>query len=170
VTPSAGKHRSMERSLLFTKRKIKLAIGIGVVLLLIVCAPTMYDMGVAFGLWQPLHRPHGVPRTARYVSTLTTETWFDCRVDLARDVDVCRAWGPDGALLANGDYRIDGEDRAARQSELKPSMVNGRGGMGYMIYLFGKDGFDSKILVPVDSRHPHARGCEWDPKGNALSC
>lgn len=40
-----------------------------------------YFLGVNLNLWQPLRRPPGVPRQARYVVTWTRSAWFECTVD-----------------------------------------------------------------------------------------
>jgi hypothetical protein len=82
-----------------------------------------YLIGVLLGLWQPLTRPASVPWRAWYVSAFKTEAWFDCSVDRRRDVDTCKAWDDEGHLIAFGNYRLDGENRAATEFELRPSMV-----------------------------------------------
>src|SRR5260370_6286920 len=38
-----------------------------------------------------------------------------------RNVDVCKAWDVDGRLVASGDFRLEGENRAATKRELHPS-------------------------------------------------
>ncbi len=129
-----------------------------------------YSLGVAFGFWQPLTRPSSVSASAHYASQLEDGTWFDCSVDLKRNVDVCKGWDSYGRLLANGDFRLDGEDRAASAAELRPAWVDSGGGHAYYIYLFGKEGAEDRVLVPVDVRHPHADGCKWDPATNSLRC
>ena len=64
------------------------------------------------------------------------------------------SYAREGWLVANGDYQIRGENRAARPSELRPSLVKrdmsekGRG-QAVVIYLFGKDGAFSGQLVLV---------------------
>jgi hypothetical protein len=121
-------------------------------LLLLIFVPRIYENGVWLGFWQPLIRPPGVSKSARYISLVEEATWFDCQVDLKRDVDVCRAWKEDGRLIVNGDFRLEDENRAASKSELRPSRVLLDAGMrSYMIYLFGQNGAFSKILVPVNS-------------------
>jgi hypothetical protein len=129
-----------------------------------------YILGVTFGLWQPLTRPRGVAASARYVSSIEDGTWFDCHVDLRRNVDTCKAWDFEGRVLADGDFRLAGEDRAATAAELKPSAVNSGGGHAYEIYLFGKVGAQSAVLVPVNDHHPHATGCKWEAATNRLAC
>jgi hypothetical protein len=129
-----------------------------------------YIGGVAFGLWQPLTRPAGVSSEARYVSQIEDGTWFDCVVDQKRDVNICKAWDFEGHLVANGSFRLEGEDRAATRAELRPSSVVSSGGHAYMIYLFGDEGAHSRTLVPVDELHPHANGCTWDSNLNTLKC
>jgi hypothetical protein len=110
----------------------------------------VYTLGVAFGFWQPVRRPSGVPATARYVSLIEDGTWFQCSVDAKRDLNFCRAWAQDGKLLANGYFRLQDEGRAATQSELRPSRVLRTNGRAYMIHLFGAKGAFSRALVPVD--------------------
>jgi hypothetical protein len=139
-------------------------------LLVIVVAWPVYILGVAFGLWQPISRPRGVSASARYVSSIEDGTWFDCSVDLARNVNICKAWGFDGSLLADGEFRLEGTDRAATKAELRPSSVVSSGGQASMIYLFGKAGAESGALVPVNGRRPHSAGCKWDPATNRLAC
>jgi hypothetical protein len=109
----------------------------------------IYVWGIVYGLWQPLKRPASVSKTAHYVSWIEDGNWFDCSVDRRRNVDVCKAWDADGRLLADGDFRLEGEDRAATESELRPSNVTSSEGRTYAIYLFGEQGARSKMLVPV---------------------
>jgi hypothetical protein len=120
-------------------------------LIVLAAAWPAYNVGIALGLWQPITRPIGVSRSARYVSLLEDATWFDCSVDLNRDVDVCKAWTPTGKLIADGEFRLEGEARAASKSELRPSRVLAKNGKAYMIYLVGQRGAFSKALVPVSS-------------------
>jgi hypothetical protein len=110
--------------------------------------PLLYGLGVAFDFWQP-RRPPGVSTGAHYVSRIEDGTWFECSVDSKRDVDVCKAWDMNGQLIAAGDFRVECENRAAIQSELRPSSVLSTGGRAYLIYLFGDKGPESKSLVPV---------------------
>lgn len=111
---------------------------------------TAYTACVSLGILQPLGRPHGVPASARYVSTFKQETWFDCRVDLPRNVDVCRAWDVNGKLMVDGDFRLEDEERAATAAELRPSQVISATGHVYMIYLYGNDNrVLGRVLVPV---------------------
>jgi hypothetical protein len=124
-----------------------IAVGLTVVALALV-RPT-YNFGVVFGIWQPFTRPPGVSAAARYVSDVEGGTWFDCSVDTKRNVDVCSAWDPDGRALGGGDFRLECEGRAATKSELKPSSVISSDGQSYMIYLYGKDGAESRTLVSV---------------------
>ena len=86
-----------------------------------VSGPTL--IGISFNLWQPITRPAGVSSRARYVDAFKSAAWFDCSVNPVRDVDVCRAWDPDGRLIAFGSYRLDGKNRAATARELHPSRV-----------------------------------------------
>jgi hypothetical protein len=143
----------MARSWGFTKRQTKCAVTVGVAVFLIAVTPRIYIFGVTFGLWQPLTRPLGVSSTARYVSWIEDGTWFDCVVDSKRNVDTCRAWGSDGRLLADGDFRLECQGRAATEAELRPSSVDSSGGRGYAIYLFGEQGARSRTLLPVTSEN-----------------
>ena len=90
---------------------------------------------------------------ARYVDALKSAAWIDCSVVRTRDVDVCRAWDPDGNLIAFGDYRLDGANRGATASELRPSGVHlypGHPNLAW-IYLFGEHWrVNGRTLVPVN--------------------
>jgi len=130
------------------KRMIRKIIVIGIGAVLFAAAWPLYNLGVAFRLWQPL-RPAGVSPSARYVSLIEDGTWFDCTVDSQRNVNVCRAWNTSGKLVADGQFRLEGDGRAAIGSELRPSRVLGTDGKAYMIYLFGEHGALSRALVPV---------------------
>jgi hypothetical protein len=77
-----------------------------------------YVAGIAFNFWQPLTRLSGVSRGAHYVDAFKSAAGFDCAVDSRRNVNVCRARDEEGRLVAFGDYRMDGENRAATQGEL----------------------------------------------------
>jgi hypothetical protein len=79
--------------------------------------------------------------------------FFDCSVDVARNVNVCRAWDTDGNLIAYGNYRLDGENRAATAFELRPSAVHTYPGHPNLawIYLFGDHGIANRTLVPVNN-------------------
>jgi hypothetical protein len=122
------------------------------VIALIITARPIYIFGVVFGLWQPWNRPLGVSPAARYVSWIEDGTWFDCAVDSMRNVDTCKAWDSNGRVLADGDFRLECQGRAATNAELRPSSVDSSGGHGYAIYLFGKDGARSQTLVPVTNQ------------------
>ncbi len=137
-----------------TKRGIGLALAggaIGVASIFIV--RPIYVFGVVFGLWQPWARPPGVSEAAHYVSRIEDGTWFDCTLDSKRNVDVCRAWDSDGRLLADGDFRLECQGRAASNAELRPSSVSSSGGHAYAVYLFGDKGSQTETLVPVTSEH-----------------
>jgi len=114
----------------------------------------LYVEGVIFGLWQPLQRPPGVSSKAHYVSSIEDGTWFDCSVDLVKNVDTCKAWDSYGAPLADGDFRLECLGRAATAKELRPSSVSSSGGHAYAIYLFGEHGARDLTLVPVSNEHP----------------
>src|SRR5579864_3830116 len=131
-----------------------LLIGIGLVAL--VGAFPVYNLGIALNLWQPFTRPRGVSPSARYVSIVDEGTWFDCRVDWKRNVDVCKAWDPNGRLIADGDFLLERENRPASESELHPTHVARGDGHVWRIDLYGKDGNFSKTLVPasVNREHP----------------
>lgn len=118
------------------------------VILIVVVRP-VYILGAVLGLWQPLTRPASVSLAARYVSRIEDGIWFDCVVDTKRNVNVCKAWDDKGHLIADGDFRLKGENRAATQAELRPSAVMSGDGHAYMIYLFGNQGAHSKVLIPV---------------------
>ena len=87
-------------------------------------------------------RPHGVSWRARHVFIWEGGAWFDCSFDPKRDVDVCRAWDDWGRLMASGDFRLEGENRAATSSELHPSATGATNpsGMSDEIFLFGPHG------------------------------
>ena len=87
------------------------------------------------------------------MDTFKSASWFDCSIERTKDVNVCRAWDSDGNLIAFGNYRLDGENRAAIAHELCPSTVllyPGHPNLAW-IYLFGNDGsVMGKTLVPVN--------------------
>jgi hypothetical protein len=130
--------------------------------LCIAAAWIVYARGIQAGWWPPFNRPAGVPSGAIYVETPKRETWFECSVDLAKNVDNCRAWDRFGNLIAAGRYRLDGENRAATKDELRPSLVGGYwGSKQAWIYLFAPSGSGlmrwfrgpnifGRVLVPVD--------------------
>ena len=124
-------------------------VAISLTVIALALARPIYDFGVVCGVWQPFTRPPGVSSAARYVSRFEGGAWFDCSVDARRNVDVCCAWDPNGHPLGGGDFRLECEGRAATKSELRPSDVISSSGHAYMIYLYGKDGAESKTLVPV---------------------
>src|SRR5258708_584013 len=97
--------------------------GTILVFFLIASILPLYKTGVSLGFWQPITRPSTVSRAAQHVTTLKQATWFDCHVDETRNVDVCRAWDNKGRLIADGDFRLEDEDRAATASELHPSYI-----------------------------------------------
>ena len=124
-----------------------------VAVLLLGLAYPIYTIGVAFNIWQPLTRPRGVSQLAHHVDAFKSAGWFECAVDLERNVNVCRAWDEDGRMIAFGDYRVDGENRAATEHELRPWNVhrgpNGNPNLAW-IHLFGSKGGSSLTLVPVN--------------------
>jgi hypothetical protein len=64
----------------------------------------------------------------------------------------CRAWDPSGRLIAFGNYRLDGEGRAASTRELRPSGVYSypdRPDLAWIYLYTGKGGDFGKTLVPV---------------------
>ena len=134
-----------------TRRRVKGAVVICIGVALIAMARPVYIFGVVFGLWQPWTRPFGVSSSARYVSWIEDGTWFDCAVDSKRNMNVCRAWDSSGRLLADGDFRLECQGRAATKAELRPSSISSSGGHCYAIYLYGKEGARSRSLVPVTS-------------------
>ena len=134
---------------------LKRIIMVAVVVAFIAALRPAYQIGVAAGWWQPLGRPVGVSARAHYVETMKSAAWFDCSVDQVRDVNVCRAWDRDGTLIAFGNYRLDGENRSATQSELRPWRVhdgNPQHPTLAWIYLFGVDTKGMpRTLVPVNN-------------------
>ena len=132
-------------------RRIVLALG---VVAMIASLRPVYLIGVSLGFWQPLTRPRGVSASARYVDTFKSAAWFDCILDRTKDVNVCRAWDEHGDLIAFGNYRLDGESRAASEAELRPSSVHlypGHPNLAW-IYLFGDHGkTEGRTLVPVNA-------------------
>jgi hypothetical protein len=128
---------------------IKRILLIGTGLAALVAAVPAYHLGIVFNLWQPLTRPRGVSSSAHYVSIVEEGTWFDCHVDFKRNVDACKAWDPDGRLIADGDFLLEEENRPASESELRPTHVACGDGHVWRIDLYGKDGNFSKTLVPV---------------------
>lgn len=124
-------------------------------ILILASAWCLYRFGIIMNWWSPVNRPATVSKEAHYVFVWESAAWFDCRVDEIRNVDVCRAWDNSGRLLAAGDFRIKGEDRAATKEELKPSAVGATNlnGLSDTIYLFGPKGLiEGKQLVRVGSR------------------
>jgi hypothetical protein len=112
-----------------------------------------YLIGVSLCFWQPLSRPSSVSEGARYVATFKSAAWFDCVLDRAKDVDVCRAWDEEGNLIAFGNYRLDGENRAATEGELHPSSVHSYPAHPNLawIHLSGDHGItEGRTLVPVN--------------------
>ncbi len=132
-------------------RKVKWTILAALVAMSSAAAPVVYKLGIAFGLWQPVRRPRGVSPAAQYVSWIEGGTWFECSADMKRNLDFCRAWDEDGRSLGSGAFRIECEDRAATQDQLRPSSAISGGGSLYMIYLFGDRGPQTMTLVHVDS-------------------
>ena len=111
----------------------------------------VYDMGVWMGEWEPLLHPSGVPSTAHFYSTIEEKQglWFDCSVDVKRQVNPCRVWEENGRLLVNGDFRIEDGNRMATASELKPTRALWSHGKVYMICLAGLRGACDQMMVPV---------------------
>ena len=136
------------------KLRLRHAVLIAACVGLLALAKPIYYSGILFGLWQPLIRPQGVPRSAHYVSLVEEGTWFECYLDARRNVDVCRAWDAGGRPIVRGDFSLEGENRAATEAELRPSHVVRGNNHVYMIYLFGTEGAFSKALVPVTDTVP----------------
>lgn len=109
----------------------------------------VHSLCVALGIWQPIVRPKGVSSSAVYVSLLEDATWFDCTIDVRRDVNICKAWSWTGQVIADGEFRLETESRAATKKELRPSLVQGTNGVASRIYLFGEKGAFSKALIPI---------------------
>jgi hypothetical protein len=130
----------------------RFAVILGGVALIASLCPA-YMIGVRLGFWQPLTRPVGISKRARYVETLKSAAWFDCSVERVKDVNICQAWDTAGNLIAFGNYRLDGENRAATSLELRPSVVHINPGHPDLawIYLFGDRGsVFGRTLVPVN--------------------
>ena len=142
-------------------RRARWAILLVLVAMASASVPTAYNLGIAFGVWQPLRRPHGVSPAAHYVSWIEGGAWFECSADMRRNLDFCKAWDEDGRALGSGAFRLECEDRAVSRDQLRPSGAISGGGNLYMIYLFGDRGPDTMTLVPVDSAGrtpcPHVR-------------
>lgn len=120
----------------------RILIGLGLAMATAVLGYALYLTGLWFDLWQPLIRPRGVSSNARFVHVGEGSTWFECSVDSKRNVNPCRAWDSYGKLLADGDFQLVDESRAATVAELRPSMVGSRkaDGLSREIYLFGPNG------------------------------
>jgi hypothetical protein len=135
---------------------LKVALATILVAVVSVLAWSTYVVGLANGWWNPLIRPRTVSDRATYVFIFgKTATWFDCKVDEERDVDVCWAWDDRGNLAASGDFRLRDENRAATRTELQPSVLGPEDASGHsdVIYLFGpKRLIRGKELVQVGSR------------------
>jgi hypothetical protein len=130
----------------------RIVIVVGAVALIAALHP-IYITGIAFGVWQPLSRPVGVSAKARYVETLKSAGWFECSVDRLKDVNVCRAWDRDGKLVAFGNYRLDGENRAATLIELRPSTVESYPDHPNLAWIYLFDAHNTimgRTLVPVN--------------------
>ena len=98
-------------------------------------------------------RPSGVTKHARYVDVFKSQAWIDCSIESTRKINPCRAWDVHGNLIASGNYRLEGENRAADGSELRPSEVETYPGHPNLtdIYLFGDHGLiRGKLLIPVN--------------------
>jgi hypothetical protein len=133
---------------------IKRILVVLAVLALIATLRPVYLVGVYLGLWQPLSRPAGVPPVARYAETLKTAAWFECSTDQIKDVNSCQAWDRNGKLVAFGNYRLDGENRAATSAELRPSMVEEYPDHPNLAWIYLFDSHNSimgKTLVPVSN-------------------
>lgn len=132
-----------------TKRIVLVFCGVA----LIAALRPGYLIGVSLGFWQPLTRPIVVSTRARYVDTFKSAAWFDCSVERTKDVNFCRAWDSNGNLIAFGNYRLNGENRAESALELRPSQVHlypGHPNLAW-IYLFGDHGsVVGRTLVPVN--------------------
>jgi hypothetical protein len=89
--------------------------------------------------------------------TIRGWNWFQCAVDLERNVDVIKVWDSTGRMLADGEFQLEGVGRAATQSELHPSLIlfDYKQNRIDMIYLFkehhwwGDWGLFGKTLVPI---------------------
>ena len=136
--------------------RIRIVVVVSLIGILVAVRP-VYNVGVQLSYWQPISRPSDVSKSAHYVSLVEDGTWFDCSLDEHLDVNWCTAWDRKGREIARGAFQLEGEHRAARVSELHPSLVEASQGHVYGIYLFrtqtflrgGVDAFSRK-LVPVE--------------------
>jgi hypothetical protein len=88
-------------------------------------------------------RPSGVPSDALWVGGADGGAYVRCTVDYVLDVNPCSVWNDyTGQLGESGNYRLDKENRAATQSELKISFPD----FGGSIYL--EHGLVLKRLQP----------------------
>lgn len=141
----------VDSDLPMTVMRMMKRLAVGAVVTILVAF--VYWCGILLNWWSPLIRPRGVPCRAKYVFLWESAEWFDCHVDERRNVDVCRAWDVDGHLAASGDFRLEGENRAATRSELHPSRTGDTmdaSGMCDEIYLFGPHSLiEGKKLIRV---------------------
>ena len=126
--------------------KKQIALSLVAVVMLGLSYP-IYVVGVAFNIWQPVTRPSGVSGRAHYIDAFKSAAWFDCSVDRIKDVDVCRVWDPEGKLVAFGNHRLDGENRAAKAAELRFWHVEDYTGHPNLAWIYL---FDHRTLVPVN--------------------
>jgi hypothetical protein len=75
----------------------------------------------------PTHRPNAVPANAVWAGGPDGGSYFLCTVDQARNVNPCTVWNEEtGEVMANGDFWVSGQDRAATSDELKYRWYDGR--------------------------------------------
>jgi hypothetical protein len=111
----------------------------------------VYEFGVMSAWWQPVWRPHGVTKSARFVYNLKGSFWFDCSVDVQLNVNRCKAWDSRGQLVADGEFQLEKEARAATASELHPTTIGsiGPSGLAEEIFLLGprREAFGMRLVL-----------------------
>lgn len=79
----------------------------------------------------PPERPQGVPSEAVWAGGLDGGSFVLCQIDLTRKVNTCTVYNDfSGQVVEHGDFRLKGEDRAARLEELNYSWADGGGMIG----------------------------------------
>jgi len=74
----------------------------------------------------PRQRPSGVPPNAVWAGGTDGGRYFLCTVDEPRNVNPCKVWNDEtGQIIANEDFWVSGEDRAANSAELKYGWYDG---------------------------------------------
>ena len=92
----------------------------------------------------PPLRPSQVPQSAVWSGGAEGGAWYDCSVDLERNINVCAVYSEaDGKLAFKASYRLKNANRAASSEELKDPVIDVLN--GNCIYLAGQ-----KTLVAVE--------------------